>query len=147
MQKHPTSCHKNDTLHDAAFRMSLSASSFLPVVNENEELVGTITNKDVQRAIEMKDLTKDNLLVGDLMHAESYSVNAYDDEAAALKTMRKNNTSHLPVVDDKNQLKGIVSFITLARRIIQLKNDLKKDDEKLRVRGLGLSNYNFQQAV
>jgi CBS-domain-containing membrane protein len=54
--------------------------------------------------------------------------------------MRNNHTFHLPVVDEKNQLKGVVSFMTLARRIVVLKQQLGRDAEKLRVRGLGLTH-------
>jgi len=139
MQNFSSSCNSNDSLQKVASLMTASTERFLPVVNSHKQVIGIISDSDLQQALKKDEAAKNNLFAADLMKAESTMISAYDDEAAAFKIMRNNKSSYLPVVDHENHLKGVVSFFTLARRIIQLKNDLKKDDEKLRVRGLGLS--------
>ena len=139
MQNAPSSCTRHDRLRSAAEKMSQSKVTFLPVVDENESVIGTVNYIDLQRMIDSDQFFNDKLCVADVMKTDSGIITAYDDEAAALKVMRNNQSAHLPVVDETNHLKGVVSFITLARRIVQLKQELGKDAEKLKVRGLGLS--------
>ncbi|PBQ34406.1 hypothetical protein CNR22_22380 [Sphingobacteriaceae bacterium] len=137
MRQLPTSCGRNDSLQTVATRMSISKLEFLPVVDVNSEVIGTLIYKDIQ--IKMSQDNFSNLLVCDVMKVDALLVNTYDDEASALKLMRNNHASYLPVVDEKNHLKGVVSFVALARRIIQLKQELKRDSERMKVQGLGLS--------
>ncbi|WP_317898045.1 CBS domain-containing protein [Aurantibacillus circumpalustris] len=139
MQNFPSYCAKQDKLQITADRMSQSKVSFLPVVDENENVIGTVNFEDVQSRINTDKFFDDKLCVGDVMRSESNIITAYDDEATALRMMRNSHTSHLTVVDEKNHLKGVVSFITLARRIVLLKQELGRDADRLKVRGLGLS--------
>ena len=139
MQPFPSSCGMQDSLLATAQRMLLSEIDFLTVVDVKHHVTGTITYLDVNKALIENDPRKNELVVADVMKSEATIISCYEDEATALKQMRNNHSSHLPVVDEKNQLKGVVSFITVARRIIQLKHELSRDDEKLKVRGLGLS--------
>jgi CBS domain-containing protein len=140
MQSPSSSCSKFDKLQTTADKMSQSKLTFLPVIDENESVIGTVNFNDVQKLINSDQFFSNELSVADVMKTSSGFITAYDDEAAALKIMRNNHTFHLPVVDEKNQLKGVVSFMTLARRIVVLKQQLGRDAEKLRVRGLGLTH-------
>ena len=140
MQSAPSSCTMKDRLQSTVEKMSLSKVNFLPVVDENESVIGTINFDDLQRTINSDEFFSDTLRVADVMKTSSGVITSYDDEATALKMMRSTQSAHLPVVDETNQLKGVVSFITLARRIVQLKQELGRDAERLKVRGLGLSS-------
>lgn len=137
MRNFPSSCVKNDSLQVVANQMTISNLEFLPVVDEKMEVIGTITYTDAMVLIGKNEKTE--LRVSDVMKTETYSITTYDDEASALKVMRNTHASYLPVVDEKNHLKGVVSFVTLARRIILLKQELRKDAEKMKVQGLGIS--------
>jgi len=139
MRNLPSSCEKYDSIETVASRMSLSSLEFLPVVNERSEVIGTITYDAVQQVMSANKSYKENLRVVDVMKTQTHMVNTNDDEAAALKIMRNNHASYLPVVDDENHLRGVVSFMTLARRIIRLKQQLKKDGKQMRLKGIGIS--------
>lgn len=137
MRQLPTSCGRTDSLQTVANQMSTSKVEFLPVVDANSEVVGTLVYKDIQTKMNQDNFS--TLVVSDVMNDDALLVNTYDDEASALRLMRNNHASYLPVVDEKNHLKGVVSFVALARRIIQLKQELRRDSERMKVQGLGLS--------
>lgn len=137
MRALPTSCGKNDSLQTVANQMSNSKIEFLAVVDSNQEVIGTLIFKDIEAKKTASNFSE--LLVSDVMKENALLISTYDDEASALKLMRNHHASYLPVVDEKNHLKGVVSFVALARRIIQLKQELRRDSERMKVQGLGLS--------
>lgn len=129
VMQHPSYARDTDSLHAAASVMNGSHVEFLPVVDGNSEVVGSITSKDLA---EWNAQRLEATQVADVMKKQPCSVNTNDDEAAALSLMRNNQSSHLAVVDEKNHLKGIVSFMTLARRIIRFKQELRKESKLLK---------------
>lgn len=120
-----SACKKEDNLKVIACRMFLSDFMFLPVVNENKEVIGVVNYKDVISAINKVAELKINLRVEDIMRSVP-CLYAYEDEALALKIMRTNKAAHLPVVDKENHLEGVISFMVLARRIVDLKKRMNQ---------------------
>ena len=64
--------------------------------------------------------------------------NSNDQANTFHKTLKPDSFSFLNTTNENNSLNS-AHFILLARRIIQLKQELSKDAEKLKVTGLGLS--------
>lgn len=136
VMQNPSFTQETDTLQTAVSLMNASHLEFLPVVDKNLQVVGTITSKDLAKINAQK---LQGMQVSDVMK-KACSINTNDDEAAALKLMRNCQTPHLPVVDERNQLKGVVSFMTLARRIIRIKQELRREHQRLKARrNFGLS--------
>lgn len=130
----PSYVHETDTVKAVDTFMNASCVEFMPVVNRDSEVVGTITRREI---MQMNDTASDITQVAQVMKKELCSINADDDEAFALSLMRNYHASRLPVVDEKNHLKGVVSFMTLARRIIRFKQELKKDGQRREMRNFG----------
>jgi len=121
----PYSCKENDSLEFIASYMSISATKFLPVIDENQKILGTITFDTLCDAIKKNNLSEHTLTAAEVMNPRPVFIHSHDDEASALKKMRIHHLGQLPVVDDENHLRGIVSFITIARRLIKLKNSIQ----------------------
>lgn len=114
-------CKKGDSLKVTACKMFLSDRSFLPVIDENRKVLGILLFSDVEN-----QLKKDEYADVEEAMKPAVCIHNLDDEAYALQTMRRHKMSYLPVVDGENRLEGTISFFTLARRIVVLKEIMKR---------------------
>ena len=137
MQTFPQSCGTHDTLDTAMTKMASAEKQFLPVVDQDEKLLGMVTYQDCVNGTQ--EVPKEDARVVKVMNPITFYVHTYDDEATAFTTMRHNHIGHLPVVDNDNQFRGMISFMSLARRIVKLKNDLKRVDYKFKKKKLKYS--------
>ncbi len=92
----------------------------LPVVEsqDNKKLVGIITQRDIRLARFAMSLDKPNTLVKDLMTSELYIIKQNDMLIDALKKMFDNNVERIPVVNDKNELIGLVLEKTILIKLM-----------------------------
>ena len=97
-----------ETIEEAAQQMRDGDFGVLPV-GETEDLMGIITDRDiVVRAI--AEGMGVNTRVKDAMSDEIICVNETDSVGAAAQLMSDYQIRRLPVVDNENQLVGIVSL-------------------------------------
>jgi len=121
----PLSCNKDEMIDIVADKMFARSANFLTVTNGDKKVVGTINYIDICMAPDKLLRPKEQIMVSEVMNPYTPTVNTFDDEASALKIMRMNKANALPVVDDDNTLKGTISFMSIARRIIGFKQTLK----------------------
>jgi CBS domain-containing protein len=101
----------NNTLREAAKEMMNKGISSLVVVDENGEVVGIITERDVVRAVaEGKGL---DVPVSEVMTPDVLTVTPETSVLKALEMMKMHNVRHLPVATD-DELVGMVSLRDLA---------------------------------
>jgi len=100
----------------------------LPVVNDDKKVIGVVTYNDVMNAVGKADGLKISMEVADIMKIVP-CIYTYEDEATTLNVMRRNKSAHLPVVDTENHLEGVISFMVLARRIIQFKRRMGRSEK------------------
>ena len=93
----------------------------LPVVEsqDNKKLIGIITQRDIRLARFAMSLDKPNTLVKDLMTSELYIIKQNDMLIDALKKMFDNNVERIPVVNDKNELIGLVLEKTILIKLMK----------------------------
>jgi PAS domain S-box-containing protein len=94
-----------------------SRSSCVSVV-ENGQLIGILTERDVVRlSAQQRDL--DNLAIRDVMTANVVTLKAADftDIFVAVNLFQQHHIRHLPVVDDRNCLVGLLTHESLQRTI------------------------------
>ena len=101
----PIFLHPGDKLQDALNIMSHYRISGVPIVDENEVLVGILTNRDLRfeedfTKIIRDVMTKDNLITG--------SVGTTLEEAKAI--LQKHRIEKLPLVDENYRLKGLITI-------------------------------------
>ena len=101
----PVTLSKDHTLAEAKALMANYKISGLPVVDENNYLIGIITNRDVkyQENLEAKVeeiMTKENLITSD----------KNTNLEKAKEILLKNRIEKLPIVDKKNKLVGLITI-------------------------------------
>lgn len=82
----------------------------LPVVKDqkNNQLIGIITQRDIRLARFAMSLESPNTTVKDLMTSEPFVVKEDEVLRNILELMFEKNIQRLPVVDDNNQLIGLI---------------------------------------
>jgi len=123
----PITINPNATLEEALFVMQQNRISGIPVTEENGELVGILTNRDVRFA--------DNPLqpVRELMTAENL-VKVYNtvEKDQARKLLHQNRIEKLLIVDDNEKCIGLVTVKDIEKSQ-NFPNATKDDQGSLRV--------------
>ncbi|MEH7380048.1 KpsF/GutQ family sugar-phosphate isomerase [Bacillus sp. JJ1533] len=93
-------------LKDAIIEMSTKALGIINVVNQNSELIGIFTDGDLRRTL-AREVNVYDLTVEDVMVKTSISINGDFLAVDALKLMKDQNISALPIVQE-NKLAGTI---------------------------------------
>jgi CBS domain-containing protein len=121
MQQSVLVCRKEDGLKITACKMFLSDNTFVPVINEDGKVIGLLLYSDAQ-----EKLRKDEYAEVEEAMKPAVCIHELEDEARALQTMRRHKLAYLPVVNNEDRLEGMVSFMMLARRVVLLKDAMKR---------------------
>jgi CBS domain-containing protein len=115
----PDYIEQQDSLQRAAEQMTNSNIGSLPVVDENNKLVGIITDRDItltagsHRNKKLSDI-KIHAVIG---KREIHTVTPDDDLETALHIMRTKQVGRLPVIDEDKNLRGVVTLHHILRKI------------------------------
>jgi IMP dehydrogenase len=116
----PVTLSKDATVRDAKAMMAEFKIGGIPVVNDDKELIGIITNRDLR-------FEKDNdRLIDDVMTKENLVTtkpNGTMDEAEAI--LQEYKIEKLPVVDANNKLVGLITYRDITK--IKIKPNANKD--------------------
>lgn len=129
----PTTLHKEATVNDALLLMKKLSIGGIPIVNDENKLIGIVTNRDLRFE---KDINKplSAIMTTDLVTTKPGTT--FDEAAQILQDHR---IEKLPVVDDDGHLLGLITY----RDIIKLKerpNACKDNLGRLRVAaGIGIT--------
>jgi len=123
----PITISPHDTVGDAREKMSHYSIGGIPVVNESGKLVGIVTNRDVRFELEgdtpiREMMTQENLV--------TVPVGTTLDEA--VRILQEHKVEKLPVVDDEDYLKGLITFKDIRKRR-KHPNACKDEHGRLRV--------------
>ena len=106
------------TVRAAAEAMAEANVGCVAVMNANQ-LVGILTERDLVRRFLIKGLDADRTQVSEIMTKEVVTGKADDHLGTAARLMRAKHVRHLPVVDKKGVLLGVLSIRDLLREEIQ----------------------------
>lgn len=126
MITNPITLHKDNTLRDVAEMLRRFKISGLPVVDENNKLVGIITNRDV------KYLAIDDTKVSEVMTKENLitaKIGTSLQDAKAI--LWENRIEKLPIVDDKGLLVGLITSKDIDN-VVNYPNACKDERGRLR---------------
>jgi IMP dehydrogenase len=105
MIKDPITLKKNNTLQDALNVMKENKIGGIPITNDNNILIGIITNRDLRFQLDL------NTPIGDIMTTEGLiTTNEATDLKMAEAILQEHKIEKLPVVDDENKLLGLITF-------------------------------------
>lgn len=115
MSKDPATCRTTDSLAKAAQLMWDCDCGSVPVVDENGQLAGMITDRDICMAAFTQHRAPDDLGVADAMSKQVYSCRMDDALSTAEELMSVKQIRRVPVVDDDNRPIGMLSLNDLIR--------------------------------
>ncbi len=138
----PVTIRKGRTVQDALAMMHDYHIGGIPVVDEENHLVGIVTNRDL-RFERRLDKTIDEVMTSDNL----VTTHQQTDLAAAAQILQEHKIEKLPVVDAENHLVGLITYkdITKAKD----KPMACKDDKgRLRVAaGVGVTKDTLERAA
>ncbi|WP_406385891.1 CBS domain-containing protein [Streptomyces sp. NBC_01618] len=107
---------ENETLEDAARRMSELDVGALPVCGPDDRLHGIITDRDIVVKCLAKGKDPKTMTAGMLEQGKPISIDAGADTDDVLRTMEEHRIRRLPVIEN-HRLVGMISEADLARRL------------------------------
>lgn len=123
----PITITPEQTLQDAEDIMASYKISGVPVVDSENTLIGILTNRDMRFTKDFTKLAKEKMTKMPLITAKEGTTL---DEAA--EVMHENKIEKLPIVDDNNKLKGLITIKDINKKR-EYPNANKDDFGRLRV--------------
>ena len=102
------------TVREAARRMRDLNIGFLPVVDDAQQLVGVLTDRDIALRVVAENL-RPGVGVDQVMTEEVITCDPEDDVERAEALMRVNQKSRLVCVDETGRVAGVISLVDLAQ--------------------------------
>ncbi|MEU6982069.1 CBS domain-containing protein [Streptomyces sp. NPDC046324] len=107
---------ENESLADAARRMSELDVGALPICGPDNRLHGIITDRDIVVKCLAKGKDPQRMTAGDLAQGKPVTVDAGADSEEVLRTMQDHRIRRVPVIDE-TRLIGMISEADLARHL------------------------------
>lgn len=106
----PIICKSNSTVYEVSQLMSAKRENCILVVNDNNELLGIFTAKDLAFRIVGSNLNANSVTIDQIMTPNPMCTNSNDPASEALTLMVQRGFRHLPVLDDNNQIVGVLDI-------------------------------------
>ncbi len=123
----PVTIKKHQTLQDAEDIMASYKISGVPVVDDDNKLLGILTNRDMRFTKDYTQLVQDKMTYMPLITGKEGTTL---DEAADI--MHQSKKEKLPIIDDEGYLKGLITIKDINKRR-EYPNANKDDFGRLRV--------------
>ncbi len=127
MTSNPRTIRDTDTIADAVEALQLADVRHLPVVNEQDELIGMLSDRDLgslmRTFMENGDAERmvpalSQRLVSQMMSADVVCVDLDADVTSIAETMLEQRIGAVPVVDGEGAVVGIVSYVDILRSVV-----------------------------
>jgi CBS domain-containing protein len=113
------SINENKTTYNAIKLLTTNNIGALPVLNDNMELSGIISERDIIREISINlsvNFKKSN--IKSIMTSKVITINKNTKSETIMDIMSKNKIRHIPIVENK-LLIGIVSIGDVVKRLLE----------------------------
>ena len=121
------SLKKEESLLDASMTMKQHNIGAMPVINENNTVIGIISERYIARQISEKNFRTD-MKVEKLMTKDVITCDLNISVSELMETMTTNKIRHMLILD-KQKLLGVVSIGDVVKHIIE---QYKEENENLR---------------
>jgi len=105
---------ENETVAEAAKKMSDLDVGALPICGEDDRLKGMLTDRDIVVKVLAQGKDPGSTTAGELAEGKPVTIGADDSISLAISTMKDNSVRRLPVIDG-HDLIGIVAIGDLAQ--------------------------------
>lgn len=138
MSSQVVSIPKDMGIREAFFLMKEHSIRHLPIVDDNKQLIGIISDRELRRpnwVDEAHDISHVYLLdnsmhVSDVMITDVHVLHTYDTLNKAVSLLLENNIGAAPVLDKTEILVGMLSAIDLLRAMSHMIQEQKKPLKK-----------------
>ena len=79
------------------------------VITEKKKVIGIFTERDLLNKVVSKSIDPDKVKVEKVMTKNIATATIEDQISATIRRMSQGNFRHMPIVDDKNELVGMIS--------------------------------------
>ncbi|EKE03288.1 MAG: CBS protein [uncultured bacterium] len=114
MTKYIKMCRPECTAKDAVQIMQELNCGAVPVINENNEIQGMVTDRDIALYTILNNKDPETTQVKEFMSKPVVTCHPDDDIDIAIKKMKENKVRRLPIVDENNKVVGIISLGDIA---------------------------------
>ena len=116
------SINPNKTVFNAIILLTENNIGALPVINDNKELCGIISERDIIRAMSQNIGTNfKKSLINSIMTSNVITISNNTISEDIMDIMTKNKIRHIPIVENK-LLMGIVSIGDVVKRLLEKSN-------------------------
>ncbi len=124
MTKNVVSLTKNYTILDCVNLMSIENIGSIPIVNQQNLLIGIITDRDIiTKIVYTKKVL--NTPIEDIMTKNVFSLKDDDDVDSVISLMSTKQIRRIPIVNNDDELVGIISLGDLATDFHTRQNSLE----------------------
>jgi CBS domain-containing protein len=103
-------CTPDNNLAAVAMIMLKNDCGVVPVMKYDCEVVGVITDRDICLAVATKHRLPSDITVSEVFSGNLYACHPQENVRDALKIMRSQKVSRLPVISGNGTLQGIISM-------------------------------------
>lgn len=121
MTPNPTSCKTTSSVREAVEVMKREDCGVVPVVDEQNKCVGIITDRDICLKVILDRKDPNTTTLQEVMTRNPITSRPDESLDTIIQKMEKYMVRRIPIVDENNYCKGIISEADLA---------LKADDKK-----------------
>lgn len=114
MTKDPVVVSPNESLESVSALMAERKNQQIPVVEDENQFVGLVTAYDLWQAGDLQGKT-----VKDVMNTKVIQITPIDKVGTAAELFMDKRFKTLPVVNLRNELKGIVTAFDVLRHVMQ----------------------------
>jgi CBS domain-containing protein len=115
MTREVQTCHPEDPLTSAARKMWESDIGCLPVIDDNEHVIGMITDRDICMAAYTQGRLLSEIPVAIAMSKELFACTPNDSIKDAEEVLSSHQVRRLPVLNEDRKPVGIVSLSDIIR--------------------------------
>ena len=131
MRKNPYTVAESASIQDTARIMNDKKVSSLVILDEDNNPVGLVTERDLVRKVCINDLPTNRVSNKEIMSSPLITIDSESSATTATDLMLKNNVRHLLVIDneskDNNQPIGIITPLDLVRYEEFTRDEGRKD--------------------
>ena len=125
MTRKVVTIRKDADLNEAREKMASNKIRHLPVVDEDNRLLGIVTDRDIRSAMPSQAYNEEKgreaaIRVEEIMTADPITIPPTYTLQDALLLIQKTKVGAFPVVDEENKLTGIISIRDLVRAFINV---------------------------
>ncbi len=112
--------YSNKTALDVANILTTKKISSIIVIDQKNQPIGIVTERDLVEKICQNNLNANNVLIEDLMSSPLITIMTYDSIDTASRIMISHKIKRLPVLEADNRIVGVISVTDITKNLSKI---------------------------